>query len=411
MMRWHVRVKPAELDDASSVGRPHWTIILILAAVLLLFTPQAISPVVAVLPLVLLVLALLRMQALTRQVAQSRHALKRYSRMLQSVFDNMGEGIIVSDETGRLMCYNPAAEQLLRASLTDAISPEWAARHGVFLPDMATICPVDRLPLFHALHGETVEDRELFIQHRDAPNGIWLSCSARPLRAQDGTYWGGVMTLRDITERKHAEALQKAQMQQINAYSAMLLEANGRLETLATTDSLTEVKNRRAFRESLAHETQRAARYHLPLSLCFLDVDVFKSYNDEFGHLAGDDVLRQVAMLAIQSARKTDVVARYGGEEFALILPNTDQEGAAALAERIRENVEAFPWPHRPVTVSIGVATYSAEHTDDNRFIAEADGALYVAKNSGRNRVVHSLQLAIPDTQAVVQHKESRQVA
>jgi diguanylate cyclase (GGDEF)-like protein len=373
--------------------------------------PQALPPVVAALTLALLALALLRLQVLTRQLAQSRHALKCYSRMLQSVFDNMGEGIIVADETGRLLGYNPAAEQLLRTRLTDAISADWSSRHGVFLPDMATLCPMDQLPLRYALHGETVNDRELFIQHPGVPNGVWLSCGARPLRAEDGSLWGGLMTLRDITESKQAESERRAQLQQIHAYSAMLLEANARLETLATTDSLTEVKNRRAFRESLAQEIQRATRYHLPLSLLLLDVDHFKIYNDTYGHLAGDDVLRQVALLSVQAARKTDVVARYGGEEFALILPNTDREGSLALAERIREIIAAFPWPLGEVTVSIGIATHSSEHTDENRFIAEADGALYVAKNRGRNRVIHSLDCGTPEAQAVVRHEETRQVA
>ena len=116
-----------------------------------------------------------------------------------------------------------------------------------------------------------------------------------------------------------------------------LLAANGKLESLATHDGLTEAKNRRAFNEKLAEEWSRAIRYGTPLSLVMFDVDKFKSYNDTYGHQAGDGVLKLLARTVMGLVRGTDFFARYGGEEFALILPNTDAEGALILAERLRE--------------------------------------------------------------------------
>jgi diguanylate cyclase (GGDEF)-like protein len=123
-----------------------------------------------------------------------------------------------------------------------------------------------------------------------------------------------------------------------------------------------------------------------PLSLILLDVDHFKSFNDTFGHPAGDDVLRQIASAMSGCCRTTDVPARIGGEEFAVLLPGTGTEGAEVLAERIRQAIEAGPWPLRPVTASFGIATLGP--TGPQSLIEAADRALYQAKHTGRNRIV-----------------------
>ncbi|MCW3062776.1 MAG: domain S-box/diguanylate cyclase domain, partial [Capsulimonas sp.] len=140
-----------------------------------------------------------------------------------------------------------------------------------------------------------------------------------------------------------------------------LERANGQLETLATTDGLTGLKNHRAFQERLSEEVSRAARYQTPLSLILLDVDRFKEYNDAHGHPAGDEVLKSVARILQNSARNTDFAARYGGEEFVLILHQTDMEGATEFAERLRVLVEGHPWLMRDVTASFGVACLQRE--------------------------------------------------
>lgn len=173
-----------------------------------------------------------------------------------------------------------------------------------------------------------------------------------------------------------------------------VLAANIKLEELATIDPLTEAKNRRAFNEKLEEEWSRSTRYGTPLSLLLLDVDKFKSYNDTFGHPAGDAALQQVALVMRAAIRTTDFFARYGGEEFALILPNTDTNGALVLAERLRARIEAAPWKERPVTASFGVATLYEDMKKPEHLTSAADEALYASKERGRNRVTHIAELA-----------------
>lgn len=168
---------------------------------------------------------------------------------------------------------------------------------------------------------------------------------------------------------------------------------NRRLEALATTDPLTRVLNRRALRERLITEGDRARRYESSLSLLLIDIDHFKQINDTFGHLAGDSALRELGALLEEAVRTVDIVARYGGEEFVVILPETVTEGGVVFAERLRECVASRAFDvgtEHPVhlTVSIGVATFpSASVTSTEDLFARADEALYRAKSGGRNQV------------------------
>lgn len=160
---------------------------------------------------------------------------------------------------------------------------------------------------------------------------------------------------------------------------------------LTTVDGLTQVFNRRYFVETLEREIGRALRYRRELSLIMFDIDRFKSVNDNFGHLAGDQVLKHLAFVVKAKIRREDVLARYGGEEFAIILPEIDRSSALAFAEKIRHLVEetefAFEDAVIPVTVSIGVASLSSNMNDSSEFIKQADGLLFAAKQAGRNQV------------------------
>ncbi|MCS6950330.1 MAG: GGDEF domain-containing protein [bacterium] len=165
-----------------------------------------------------------------------------------------------------------------------------------------------------------------------------------------------------------------------------LQQRNELLERLSVTDPLTQVGNHRAFQEHLHAQISLACRKGLPLCLMLIDVDHFKQYNDTYGHLQGDAVLREVARLLTENTRTYDFVARYGGEEFAVILPDTAIETARQVAERVRRVIESQPFPKRQMTVSIGIASWRAG-VDASRLIQEADQALYRAKRGGRNRV------------------------
>ncbi len=157
---------------------------------------------------------------------------------------------------------------------------------------------------------------------------------------------------------------------------------------LSRHDPLTGLANRRTF-DAFLHESFNLSRRHdHALSLLLLDVDRFKSYNDSFGHPAGDEVLREVGVLLLALARKTDLVARVGGEEFAIILPETDAAGARVLAERARAELEHSPRFRRQVTASVGVSTLTRAMGTPRELIEDCDLALYRAKGSGRNLVL-----------------------
>jgi len=166
-----------------------------------------------------------------------------------------------------------------------------------------------------------------------------------------------------------------------------------RLENLAMTDPLTGLANRRALETALESAVSRAKRHSSDLSVIFMDVDHFKQFNDRFGHKAGDEVLRAVARVVQSSVRVEDVAGRYGGEEFLVVLPETGEAGSVTTAERIRAGVRALDLPLPPVTISLGVATLGAQSSNVAALVAQADEALYVSKQSGRDRVTlfHSL--------------------
>ncbi|WP_296257581.1 MULTISPECIES: response regulator [unclassified Pseudomonas] len=191
-------------------------------------------------------------------------------------------------------------------------------------------------------------------------------------------------------------------LQRDEAYRALrvsqqqLLDTNLVLQRLMNSDGLTGLSNRRHFDEYLELEWRRATREQTQMSLMMIDVDYFKAFNDNFGHLEGDEALRQVAKaIRASCSRPSDLPARYGGEEFSLVLPNTSPGGARLLAEKLRQTIAGMNIPHivpsegASLTVSIGLATVVPQVGSHSRqLILMADQGLYAAKNNGRNQVV-----------------------
>ncbi len=203
----------------------------------------------------------------------------------------------------------------------------------------------------------------------------------------------GVMS---FTDRAGGKIFDKASLELFRAIApqlavaidrAALKEKAGEFQQLSVTDALTGLLNRRYIEERLMEEIKRSNRHGFPMSFMMLDVDHFKSYNDEFGHPAGDEALKLVGHVIRETLRGADVAARFGGEEFAILLPQTTAVEAVTIAERIRINVALKELPYRRVTLSIGVASCSAELCLAPNLVAAADKALYEAKRQGRNRV------------------------
>lgn len=227
--------------------------------------------------------------------------------------------------------------------------------------------------------GEVVENEYRF-RHRQG-NWRWLLCRETVFqRDHDGQPTQIFGTATDITKRKHAEVALK--------------EFNQELERLASMDGLTKVANRRSFDKYLEQEWKNVGSGRSSLALILCDIDYFKSYNDTYGHQAGDVCLMQVAQ-AIERAikRSTDFVARYGGEEFAVVLPNTSPAGVERVAREIQREIQQLDIPHSRsevstcITLSLGISTISCtKKKHSGMLIAAADQGLYQAKYEGRNR-------------------------
>ncbi|MDH3588536.1 MAG: diguanylate cyclase [Gammaproteobacteria bacterium] len=204
----------------------------------------------------------------------------------------------------------------------------------------------------------------------------------------------------DIISATAKRALEAVRMaREKNLLVATLTRNNAELERmnnffrdLAIKDGLTNLYNHRHLQEAISAEVERSKRYKREVSVLFIDVDHFKTYNDTQGHPAGDEVLRGLAKILLDHARDTDTVARWGGEEFVLLAPETSSAKAAELAERLRAAVSAFPFQGREsqpgglITISVGVATLAPGGSHET-LVSRADAAVYEAKAAGRNTV------------------------
>ena len=219
------------------------------------------------------------------------------------------------------------------------------------------------------------------------PAGGPRSAAAAPI-VVDGQVWGALSAATSRPEPLHAGAEELlARLAELAALAIMSASARDQLATLAATDHLTGLWNRRVFQERLHAEIERARRYDRPMSLVTLDIDHFKRINDAHGHPTGDRVLIEVASRLFATVREGEIVARVGGEEFAWILPETDGAGAQDAAERARRAIEERPFAGvGTVTISLGVCDLDEGGTA-GALVRMADQALYAAKAQGRNRV------------------------
>ena len=290
----------------------------------------------------------------------------------------------VLDSNCKVIIWNRACERLTGVAASEVLgtSEHWRSFYAQQRPTLADLviqgrrAEIESLYDQHAPHAEATQNlcTENWCDMPHKGRRRYLAADASPMHDSDGKIIAVVETLRDITDEKKAQIA---------------------LQQLATRDGLTGLANRRCFDETLQAEWLRASRQQQALSLLMVDVDHFKLYNDANGHLGGDECLQQIALAMAGEMRANDLVARYGGEEFAVILPNESLNGACIVAERIRARVEQLRLPYQSradkmVTVSIGAATLWPSpdtETGPKQLLAIADGALYLAKHMGRNRI------------------------
>ncbi len=314
--------------------------------------------------------------------------LREKEERFRTVLESLHEGILMQDEAGRIVLWNEGAERVLGLSGDQlagrtSLAPRWRAVRGD-----GTDYPGEEHPIVKALRTGERQPASTMGFHLPTGELRWVNVNAAPILPEGGgAPKAAVASFLDVTE-------QKEQDRRILAYSRDLEEANARLEALATTDGLTELHNHRFFQDALRRKIEQCLGAGLPLSIALLDVDRFKAYNDDFGHQAGDEVLRRVARVLKEATRAEDVVARYGGEEFVIVMPGADAASACALAERVRARLAAEPFDLRAVTASVGVSTHGPLLSNAESLIRAADEALYRGKSEGRNRVIHWERMA-----------------
>lgn len=317
----------------------------------------------------------LREWALIQERKQAEKLLISTFSLLNATLESTADGIIVVDVSGRIKKWNQKFIDMWNIPEQQLYAQNRASMLKHFVSRLAQ--SEKFLDMFRKLCEYPEKTSSDTLSLADGRKLRWYS---QPQRI-DAEVVGRVWSFNDITDHVRAEEA--------------LEESNHRLEVLSTTDSLTGIANRRRFDEVLALEHARHARSESELSLIMSDIDHFKEYNDRYGHVKGDECLRQIArVIADCTARPNDLAARFGGDEFACILPDTNRKGAVAIAEKIRLGTIALAIPHQEsnvsdcVTVSLGGATFQCSPNGSVvEIVAHVDELLYLAKSSGRNRV------------------------
>lgn len=314
----------------------------------------------------------------TRELDAARDDLEFDRSLIAAIQEASPDGILVVNDLEVIVSHNQRLFDVL------GIAPEEIpGDHGGQLAGLS-----DRPLLSRSL--ELVKDQEAFLQRVQAlyadplledhcevelTDGRTLERHSTALWGAHRRYLGRVWFFRDITARKQTEAA---------------------LRQLSQHDPLTGVANRRHFFERATEEFARARRFGRSLSFIMLDIDWFKRVNDRWGHAAGDMVLKNLCDTAAATLRQIDLFARIGGEEFAVLLPDTDADGAFLLAERLRQNVAAQAVAEGgdsiTYTISSGVATLAPEDVTAESALKRADVALYEAKGAGRNRTMRAVE-------------------
>jgi diguanylate cyclase (GGDEF)-like protein/PAS domain S-box-containing protein len=293
------------------------------------------------------------------------------------LIESMSDGVLVLDVQGRIVDINPAMKDFLAIEPGSLIGypiaevmHSWAYSLELLLSGMETHTEI-RLP---------------------GKPSRYLDLRITLLYDDHNKLSGRLIVFRDVTDRKAVEKDLRRAMDRLQNQLIEIGTLQSKLREQAIRDALTNLFNRRYLEETLERELSRAERESYPLCVIMMDLDYFKEVNDTYGHEAGDVVLKTLADTAVQQSRHGDFVCRYGGEEFVVVMPNIGIETAKRRADELHQTINALNIPYGvfnlTTTISMGVAAYPDHGGTKEELIRAADRALYVAKNTGRNRVV-----------------------
>ncbi|MCA9264204.1 MAG: diguanylate cyclase [Planctomycetales bacterium] len=322
-----------------------------------------------------------------RKVLRQLNPSKVIPGRVREAFDSLAEGLVVLNNNQQIVLANQAfvdatgksEKQLLGAKLSDIPfvgsqdDDEADAPRPWEITLEKTRLVTGRLL---RLHDETQEMPRTF------------TVSSSPIIDEQGQLRGALASFEDVTGLEQKKEELRQMVSRLHTSSEQIKKQNHELQFLATRDPLTGCYNRRSFLKQLETHWNSAHRYGNSLAAIMVDVDHFKSVNDNYGHSVGDEVLQRVATALLEAARESDIVCRFGGEEFVVLLPQTNMDEAEQAAERFRLTIEGLPFPQLSVTASLGVSSLCSRPRDPQDLLDQADKCLYVAKRNGRNQVV-----------------------
>jgi diguanylate cyclase (GGDEF)-like protein/PAS domain S-box-containing protein len=319
----------------------------------------------------------IEIEVLNREKESMILSLKKSNETLESIFENSTIGMALVSTSGQWVKVNHSLINMLGYNKDYLLSVTF---QEITHPDDLK----NDLKLLDSLSKGLIPSYQLEKRYITA-NGvyIWILLSVSLVRNQNGGVKYYIAQIQSIDERKKMEIGLKEQKDKLR-------EINLELERNATSDYLTGVANRRKFMDWIENEKQRSEKYLTPLSIAILDVDYFKSYNDEYGHLEGDIALQCIAMELSLTLTRRDRIARFGGEEFIILFPRLNECECLSACERLRSHIEGMISLKRKITISIGAVTYFPDKITSVTFddlLKSADAKLYEAKNAGRNRV------------------------
>ncbi|MGQ3660703.1 sensor domain-containing diguanylate cyclase [Citrobacter braakii] len=321
--------------------------------------------------------SLIEINLLTRENEAIIFSLRKNNDILESVFKNSTIGMALVAPSGLLIKANNSLAHMLGYTEDYLLSINF---QNITHPD-DLITDLKKLEL---LSRGDIPFYQLEKRYLTASGYyIWILLSVSLVREDNGDVKYYIAQIQNIDERKRMEMEFKKQKEELHNFNIIL-------ERMATEDSLTEIANRRKFMFWFESEMTRMARHPAPVSLAIADIDVFKSYNDSYGHQEGDFALKNIAGELSRTLRTQDKVARFGGEEFIMLFPETDEKSCFLACERLRKNIENLTSLRRTVTISIGAVTCHPKEGELVRFddlLKVADAKLYEAKRSGRNQV------------------------